>query len=259
MIPSSIDRCAEILDDALRNRREIERLTAEFPSMTLEDAYAIQTRGIGLRLARGEKIVGYKMGLTSKAKMEQMGLHTPIAGVLTNAMEVHGGAYALARGVHPKAEPEIAFKIGRTVRTPLSAEDALAHCSHVAPALEILDSRFKGFKYFSLNDVVADNCSSHAFAVGTWVPLAQAPRARNSAIELEVGGALREHGRSSDVLGDPAESLSQLTKILHSWGVDLPAGSVVLTGAITAAPKLERGMFLRLRAEGFQDLTLRCE
>jgi 2-oxo-3-hexenedioate decarboxylase len=199
------------------------------------------------------------MGLTSKAKMEQMGLHTPIAGVLTDAMEVHGGEYSLSRGVHPKAEPEIAFKIGRTIRTPLSAEDAVAHCSHVAPALEILDSRFKGFKYFSLNDVVADNCSSHAFAVGTWVPLGQAPRARTCKIELEVGGVLREQGLASDVLGDPAQSLSELTKILHTWGVELPAGAIVLTGAITAAPKLERGMFLRLCAEGLEDFTLRVD
>ncbi len=258
MIPSSLDRCAETLDQALQNQREIERLTAEFPSMTLDEAYAIQARGIALRLARGEKIVGYKMGLTSRAKMEQMGLHTPIAGVLTDAMEVYGGVYALTRGVHPKVEPEIAFKIGRTIRAPLSAQDALTHCTHVAPALEILDSRFKGFKYFSLNDVVADNCSSHAFSLGAWVPLGQAPRARGCTIELEVNGILREQGCASDVLGDPAESLSQLTHILYSWGVELSAGSIVLTGAITAAPKLERGMTLRVRADGFQDLTLRC-
>src|SRR5258707_15079989 len=103
-----VDRLAKELDEALLGRREIAPLGKTHGDFDLEMAYRIQERGIALRLARGEKIVGYKMGLTSAAKREQMNLGAPIYGVLTGAMRVEG-ELRVADGVHPKIEPEIAF------------------------------------------------------------------------------------------------------------------------------------------------------
>src|SRR5262249_61475813 len=157
------DVLARTLDEALTQRREIQPLTKTHGEFDLATAYDVQARGIELRKARGEKIVGYKMGLTSEAKRKQMSLGAPIYGVLTDAMravdEVRAGD-----GVHPKIEPEIAFVTARPLHGRITREQAHAALQSVAPALEILDSRFAGFKYFSLTDVVADTCSSWRFA-----------------------------------------------------------------------------------------------
>src|SRR5919201_5188691 len=123
-------RLARQLDDARRARREIEPLHKTYGPFELEDAYRIQRAGIGLRVQRGEAIAGYKMGLTSKAKREQMNLAMPIYGVLTDAMRIPAGeAFHLKRGIHPRVEPEIAFVTSRDLREPigvLEARDALA-------------------------------------------------------------------------------------------------------------------------------------
>src|SRR5882672_2029003 len=107
-----VDRLARDLDEALVQRREIAPLTKTYGDFVLETAYRVQERGIALRLARGETIAGYKMGLTSAAKRAQMNLGAPIYGVLTDAMRVHR-TLRTGQGVHPKIEPEIAFITAR--------------------------------------------------------------------------------------------------------------------------------------------------
>src|ERR1700682_1211796 len=160
-----IEEHARRLDQALLARREIPPLTISYGDFDLETAYRIQEQGVALRLERGEKIVGYKMGLTSAAKRAQMNLGSPIYGVLTGAMRADGTLRA-ADGIHPKIEPEIAFITARELRGNISRDEALKACSGVAPAMDVLDSRFVGFKLFSLPDVVADNCSSWRFVLG---------------------------------------------------------------------------------------------
>src|SRR5216684_4001128 len=160
-----IEEQARRLDQALLARREIPPLTTSHGDFDLETAYRIQEQGVALRLERGEKIVGYKMGLTSAAKRAQMNLPVPIYGVLTDAMRVEGELRVLD-GVHPKIEPEIAFVTRRELSGSVDHGQAIDALEAVAPALEILDSRFVGFKYFSLPDVVADNCSAWRFALG---------------------------------------------------------------------------------------------
>jgi len=163
------DLFARELDEALLGRREIAPLTKSRGPFDLPDAYRVQERGIALRLGRGEKIVGYKMGLTSAAKRIQMSLDLPIYGVLTDEMRA-GTALKAADGVHPKIEPEIAFVTSRDLSGRISRAQAYEALQGVAPALEVLDSRFVGFKYFSLPDVVADNCSSWRFVIGAVQP-----------------------------------------------------------------------------------------
>src|SRR5260370_42100440 len=183
---TDVETLARELEAALLARREVAPLTKTHGLFELPLAYQVQARGIALRLQRGEKIVGYKMGLTSAAKRAQMSLEAPIYGVLTDAMQVRGEV-RVSDGVHPKIEPEIAVLTGRALSGRISRDEAPEALRSVTPALEVLDSRFKGFKYFSLPDVVADNCSSWRFPRG---PCAAPPRWRG-ARHAAAGGPRR--------------------------------------------------------------------
>ncbi len=217
MNPSEL---AKLLDQARLDARERTRLTEAHPTLTLEEAYRIQDSGIALRLERGERIVGYKMGLTSEAKRKQMNLDAPCYGVLTDRMAVaDGGAFSLAGKIHPKIEPEIAFRTARELRGPITREQALDAVSGVFAAMEILDSRYVGFKYFSLPDVVADNSSSAHFVVSN--DESADPRKldlANLQMTMSVNGKPVQSALSNAISGDPVLSLVQLCELLDSHG-----------------------------------------
>ncbi len=245
------DLLARELDEALLARREIASLTKTHGEFDLNTAYRIQERGVLLRLARGEKIVGYKMGLTSAAKRAQMNLPVPIYGVLTDAMRVEGELRVLD-GVHPKIEPEIAFVTRRELSGSVDHGQAIDALEAVAPALEILDSRFVGFKYFSLPDVVADNCSSWKFVLG---PLLKPRETGGLRMRMSVDGKLAQEASSNDISGDPILSLLQLVAMLPH---PLPAGSIVLAGGATVAEPLRPGMTISLQVEELGEMQVRA-
>ena len=241
---------AQFLDAGRLDARAGAKLTDRHPELAIDDAYAVQERGMALRFARGEVRVGYKMGLTSQAKREQMGLHSPVYGELTDRMEVRGGTYKLAGQIHPKIEPEIAFLLRDELRGHVTRDDVLDACAGVCAAMEILDSRYVGFKYFSLPDVIADNSSSSQFVLGTDVV---APRALDlAALEMvmSVDGQPVERALSSAISGDPVVSVVQLCELLAARGLALPAGSVVLAGAATTAVQLAAGQRIELAVTG---------
>ncbi len=246
-----ISDLAARLDAALLEGREITRLTEEFPGLSIDDAYKIQAAGIERRAARGERISGYKMGLTSKAKRDQMGLHSAIYGVLTEPMAIAQGL-ALKGMIHPKAEPEIGFRIARALRGDVTRAEALAACDAVCGALEVLDSRFVGFKYFSLPDVVADNASSSRYLFGPWAPLDGLDLA-NLEMVMAVDGVPVESASSSAISGDPVLSIVELCRLLSLHGRELPAGSLVLAGAATTAVALKAGMRVSLKVSGLAE------
>ena len=254
--PSQVAELAQYLDRGLLEAKELPRLTEKFPDLSLDDAYLIQDQGIAQRVARGEKLVGLKMGLTSQSKREQMGLHTPIYGVLTEEMQIHGGTFSLQGKIHPKIEPEIAFMIDRDLKGEVTLEEALAACSAVTSALEILDSRFVGFKYFSLPDVVADNSSSAYFVVNPkWYPL-QGLKLDDLEMSMTVNGTIAQSARSSAISDHPGRSIVQLCSILNSRGRFLPKGSIVLAGAATQAVALEAGQTIGLKVDGLGEFTV---
>ena len=152
----------------LRTATAIAQFTEPF---TTPEAYAVQKTAFDRRLARGEKRIGMKMGFTSRAKMIQMGVSDLIWGRLTDKMLVEeGGVVAMDRFIHPRVEPEVAFLIGRPLRGTVSMLQAQAAIEAIAPATEIIDSRYRDFK-FSLGDVIADNASSSALVIGPWSTL----------------------------------------------------------------------------------------
>ncbi len=253
---ADVRKLAQALDAARLEKRELAPLTKTFGPFGLPEAYAIQHAGLALRLARGERVVGYKMGLTSQAKREQMNLGEPIYGALTDVMRLpDAGDISIASGIHPKGEPEIAFVTARELRGSVSREEALAACSGVAAAIEILDSRFVGFKYFSLPDVVADFCSSWRFVLGQL----HAPReVGDLPMRFYKDGKLAQEASSKAISGHPADSLVQLVAMLAAHGASLPAGSIVLAGAATAAEPLTAGLELRLEVEGLGVASVRA-
>lgn len=255
LTPAQIDDYARLLDEHVRSVRELVRLTASNPSLALEDAYLVQDAGVALRTARGETVVGLKMGLTSRAKMAQMGVDAPIYGVLLDSMRLEdGGTVALAGRIHPKIEPEIAFVTARDLRGPVTVDEVLDACSGVAPAMEVIDSRYLNFE-FQLPDVVADNTSGSGFVVGALRP----PRSVDLAdlrMTLSVDGEVVETGSSKEILGHPAESVAELCRMLHARGRHLPAGSVVLAGAATKAILLQPGRRYRLDVDGLGSTEL---
>ena len=253
-----LTQLATVLDQATLEVREVERLTLTHPNLTLDEAYQIQDIGISKRFSRGEKQVGFKMGLTSDAKRRQMNLDSPIYGVLTDAMQVQDrGVFSLEKSIHPKIEPEIAFLIGRDVRAPLSREEAIQVCSGVCAAMEILDSRFLNFKYFSLPDVVADNCSSAYFVLSEEVlPISQVDLADLEMV-MEANGVVAQKASSSAISGHPLQSLIQLSEMLSARGLILPAGSIVLAGAATQAIPLEPSIEVTLRVQGLGSTSLK--
>ncbi|PHI21422.1 4-oxalocrotonate decarboxylase [Lewinellaceae bacterium SD302] len=208
-------------------------------SFDLADAYAIQAASLDRRHGRGEKLTGFKLGFTSKAKMEQMGVHEIIWGRLTDRMAIeNGGQLHRSKHIHPRVEPEIAFLIGRPIERALSVDEVAGYLEGVAGALEIIDSRYENFK-FSLEDVIADNCSSAAYVLGEW----QHPTTDvvNVSIEMKINGELSQAGSSSAILGNPLAALAEITRILSEQKIIIKAGMIILAGAATPAVYVNAG------------------
>lgn len=248
----NLESLASMLHKARVAALPVEQLTRSHTDLTRSDAYFIQELQFSERENLGEKYIGWKMGLTSEAKRRQMNLDSPLYGGLTDKMKIESGsAFQLAGSIHPKIEPEIAFLTSKQLKGNVTREEVLNSCSGVAAALEILDSRYDQFKYFSMEDVIADNSSSSHFVVGAWKSPHEVDL-KNLKMEMFVNGQLAQSGVSSDISGDPAVSVMQLCQMLAERGKTLKAGSIVLAGAATAAVALEPGMKIELVVQSLE-------
>jgi len=235
---------AERLDQAMRVAAATPQLSEP---LSLEEAYAVQAASLARRYARGETRVGIKMGFTSRAKMVQMGVDEMIWGRLTDAMLVEdGGTIAFGRYVHPRVEPEIAFVLKDALPASVTPAAALIAVGGIAPALEIIDSRYKDFK-FSVTDVVADNSSSSSFVVGPWSDPSE--DFSNLGMLLEIDGETRQIGSSAAILGHPIRSLVAAARLAAAAGEPLKAGDIVMAGGATAAEALSPGQHVRLTVQ----------
>ena len=241
-----IEELAEQLDDAAHESREVAQIDPE-GRMSLEDAYAIQRASIQRRVSRGARRVGVKMGFTSRAKMVQMGVSDVIWGRLTGDMLIEEGmAVSFARFVHPRVEPEIAFVLKQPLAGHVTAAQALASVEAVAPALEVIDSRYRDFK-FTLPDVIADNASSSAFVVGPWCN----PREdfSNLGLTMSIDGRVVQVGSTAAILGHPLRSLVAAARLSEAAGEPLQAGWVVMAGGATPAEWLKPGQYVSIEME----------
>jgi len=233
---SDFDLIAERIDQAALHAEAVEQLTTS-TAFSLPQAYEIQRASIARRIGRGETTIGIKLGFTSRAKMIQMGVDSLIWGWLTDSMlEEDGGRVALDRFIHPRVEPEVCFLTSRDIDRPLTALEAGGYLEAVAPAMEIIDSRYRDFK-FTLEDVVADNCSSAGLVIGPWSR--RFDSLRNAGVAMRVNGRLVQAGSTAAILGDPLRSIVQASRLIAQNGLSLPAGSLIMAGAATAAHALE--------------------
>lgn len=245
---SSHASLATIVDDAARNAVAVQQLTQANPDLDGPAGYAIQALSVDRRLGRGERLVGVKLGLTSRAKMQQVNVNEVIIGRLTDAMQIpEGGEVSIDRFIHPRIEPEIAFVLKRPLAGKVTLAEAAAAVDAVMPGLEIIDSRYIDFK-FTLADVVADNTSAAGFVLGPPSPL-QADIS-NLGMTLNFNGRPVQIGSSAAILGHPLRALVEAARLAEVIGVSLAAGSIVLAGAATAAVELKPGIHVTAEVTG---------
>ncbi|MEU3980613.1 fumarylacetoacetate hydrolase family protein [Streptomyces sp. NPDC026672] len=217
-------------------------LSDEWPELDLATAYRVQDETLRLRLERGETLIGVKLGLTSRAKQRRMNVDAPLTAWLTDAMVLPAGEPApLDAFIHPRAEPEIVFVLGRDLTGPgVTAATAITAVERVLSGVEIIDSRYRDFR-FTLPDVVADNASSGSFVTG---PVARSAEAFDLSLEscaLEVDGTVVDTATGAAVQGHPAEALALAANALGRRGHSLRRGWIVLTGGMTDAVPLGPG------------------
>lgn len=237
-----IDTAAAVLLEAEQQRRDRGPLTDEWPELDLDTAYRVQKRLIEKKVEAGEKVVGVKLGLTSRAKQERMGITSPLTAVLTDGYVLEADVpIPLAELIHPRVEPEIVFVMGKRLEGPgVTAATALDAVESVHAGLEIIDSRYVDFK-FTLPDVVADNASSARFLVGG---KALSPKNLDLALEacvLTVNGTVVASATGAAVQGHPAEALALAANALAARGEAIEAGQLVLTGGLTDAVFVHAG------------------
>ncbi|MFB7514831.1 2-keto-4-pentenoate hydratase [Streptomyces sp. NPDC056144] len=238
---------ADALDIAAQGGRPLAGGRSGLTDTT--QAYEVQEALVARRLARGERLTGFKLGFTSVAKMRQMGVSDLIHGRLTDRMEVpDGGRLDVSGLIHPRVEPEVAFLLGGTL---LPGGDPMAAVAAIAPALEVIDSRYDGFR-FSLPEVIADNTSAAHYAVGAW----RAPRDLSGlGVLLELDGRPVETGSTSAILGHPLRALAAAARL----GGPLEPGTVILAGAATAAVPLPPETYVRATVAGLGTVAFTTE
>lgn len=225
-----------------------QAIAAPSQALSLEDAYSVQDQLLELRKATGEQATGRKLGFTSEAKMAQMGVSEIIVGFLTDTMAVEdGGRLDITPLIHPRVEPEVAFRLGTDVPAGAGAAALTAAVDAAAPALEIIDSRYRDFR-FDLAQVIADNTSASRYVIGTWTALSG--DLSDLPVTLTVDGVSVAEGSTTDILNGPLNTLPRLAAVAADHGYDLPAGSIILAGAATAAIALSPGSTVQATIEG---------
>jgi 2-keto-4-pentenoate hydratase len=245
---------AQRLLDAQAARAPIAPLTQTSPQLTLADAYAIQSAVIDSRVREGARIVGRKVGLTSKPMQEMLGVDEPDFGVLLDEMAVEdGGAVPLGALLQPRAEAEIAFLMQADVTGPnATAASVLPAIAGALPAIEIIDSRIADWQ-IRLVDTVADNASSGMFVLGAQLTPLAGLDLRLEGMALWRDDELIDTGAGAAVLGNPLHCVAWLANTLAAYGTGLRAGDVVLAGALhravpIAGDEVLRAEFTRLGA-----------
>ena len=255
---ATIEKLAEHLENAELQAYEVTKITDDYPNMTFTDATDVQWEIRRRKMSRGHKIVGMKMGLTSWAKMKQMGVEMPCYGFLADYFSLPDGAQVpFDELIHPKVEAEIAFVTNKELSGKnLTVEEVLAATELVVPAVEIIDSRYKDFK-FDLTSVQADNSSSTRFVVGSHAAKPEDFDWSTLGVVMQKNGEIIELGAGAAVLDHPAASVAMLATMLAERDEVIPAGTFIMTGGITAAVLVQRGDSIVVRYQGLGTVTMK--
>ncbi|HUN90956.1 MAG TPA: 2-oxopent-4-enoate hydratase [Burkholderiaceae bacterium] len=258
MNDATILQLGDELYDALRNRSVVEPLTNRHPDITIPDAYRIQQRMIGRRLQGGARVVGKKIGVTSRAVMNMLGVYQPDFGYLLDEMIVNEGeAIDATTLIQPKAEGEIAFLLKRDLMGPgVGNADVLAATECVLPCFEIVDSRIRDWK-IKICDTVADNASCGVFVLGDRAIDPRHVDLSTCGMVFEKNGEIVATGAGAAALGSPLNAVAWLANTLGRLGIGLKAGEIVLSGALAAMFPATKGDNFRVSIGGLGCCSVR--
>ncbi len=253
-----IEQLGNELYEALVHTQTLQPLTTRYPDITIEDAYQIQQQLMKKRLFAGERVIGKKIGVTSKAVMNMLGVYQPDFGYLTDGMVYNEGqAIPMSRLIQPKAEGEIAFVLKKTLKGPgISSADVLAATEGVMACFEIVDSRIQDWK-IKIQDTVADNASCGVFVLGDRLVDPRDVDLNTCGMVLEKNGDIVATGAGAAALGAPANAVAWLANTLGRLGIALEAGEVVLSGSLAIMVPVAAGDNLRVTIGGIGSCSVR--
>jgi 2-keto-4-pentenoate hydratase len=246
---------------ALRTAEEtatpIGPLTGDYPDMDAVDAYRIQLLNVAARVDAGHRIRGHKVGLSSKAMQEMMGVDEPDYGHLLDDMFVFEDTDVDTTAMcRPRVEVEVGFVLGAPLHAPgCNAADVLRATAYVVPAIEIIDSRIADWK-ITLPDTIADNASSARVVLGGRATPIDRVDLRTLGATLRRNGRIVATGSSGAVLGNPVTAVAWLANKVHTFGVTLDAGHVVLPGSCTRAFDVAAGDSIRADFDGLGGVSI---
>jgi 2-keto-4-pentenoate hydratase len=251
------ERLASALKKAEKTCVAINAISKENPELEVDDAYAIQLLNIRKEVAEGRRITGKKIGLTSLAMQNMLGVNRPDFGHLLDSMEVMDGTIERSSMLQPKVEGELAFVLKGDLKGPgVTAEDVLNATDYLVPSIEIVDSRVANWK-INIIDTVADNASSGMYIVGKERLDPKSTDMLSIRMKLYKNGEYINEGVGSDVLGDPAYAVAWLANTLSEYGVALNKGDIVLSGAFSAALAAEAGDVFTAVYENIGEVTVK--
>lgn len=253
--------CKKVAEDLYRAEKgiyQIETISALNPDMNVEDAYKIQIYNVAKRIGDGDKIIGMKVGLTSKAMQNLLGVDEPDYGHLTDKMLVNEGDLCpMNELLQPKVEGELAFCLKKSLKGPgVTIADVYNATDWVAPAIEIVDSRIKDWK-IKLVDTIADNGSSAKLVLGSGMTKIGDVDMRLIGMNLEKNGEIVSTGTGAAVWGNPAAAVAWLANKLAQFDIQLKEGSIVLSGAVTAAETALAGDIFTVSFQGMGSVTVK--
>ncbi len=250
---------ADELYKALRNASTVAPLTERESDITVEDAYHISRAMLDLRLADGETVIGKKIGVTSKAVQNMLGVHQPDFGYLTDRMLATSDAPIEIAGnlIAPRAEGEIAFVLKRDLRGPgVTNAQVLAATECVMPCFEVVDSRIRDWK-IAIQDTVADNASCGMFVLGDAMLDPRRVDLGTLGMVVERNGQIVSTGAGAAALGSPVNCVAWLANTLGRFGIALEAGEVILSGSLVPLQPVEPGDHMHLSVGGLGTASVR--
>ena len=244
-----IDALGDELWACLNERRTVAPITDRHPEMTIDDAYAVNLRLRNLRSARGDRLVGKKIGVTSHAVQSMLGVNQPDFGFLFDTMVYEREMPISKQLIQPRAEGELAFVLKAPLLGPgVTDEDVLAATEAVIPCFEVVDSRIADWKV-KIQDTVADNASCGLYILGQGV----SPHGLdfpNLAMRVFKNGELLSEGEGRAALDSPVKCVTWLANTLGRYGISLDAGDVILSGSWVPLEPVQAGDTMRLEIGG---------
>jgi 2-keto-4-pentenoate hydratase len=251
-------KIADSLYKAEKGAYQIETISTDNIDMTVQDAYEIQLLNVEKRINDGDKIIGMKVGLTSRAMQNLLGVDEPDYGHLTDSMLLlEGEICPINELIQPKVEGELAFCLKKPLKGPgVTIADVYNATGWVVPAIEIVDSRIKDWK-IKLVDTIADNGSSAKLILGGRMTKIEDIDMRLIGMTLEKNGEILSTGTGAAVWGNPAAAVVWLVNKLAEFDIGLKEGNIILSGAVTAAESVISGDSFTISFQGMGSVTVK--